>query len=66
MHFYQIEIEGVFSAFDFKQSLVFFQLKLPAIMGIVKQLLVELILGQFLGSLDEFLLLDLFVQVLFL
>lgn len=56
----------VVGAFDLEQPLVLFGLELSAVVGVVEELLVELLVGQFLRLLYQFLLLHLLVQELLL
>lgn len=54
------------SSFDFEKPVIFFKFKLSSLMGILQQLLIELLIGQFLSLLLHFFLLNLLVEVLFL
>ena len=54
------------SSFDFEKPVIFFKFKLSSLMGILQQLLIELLFGHFLSFLLHFFLLDLLVEVLFL
>lgn len=62
----EVEVVGVVCAFDLVESCMFFGLELASVVGVVQELVVVLLVGEFLCSLDLFFLFDLFIEVLFL